>query len=314
MARDQRDYYYHQAQKDGYRSRASYKLKQINERMNVIKRGDTIVDLGAAPGGWLQVARELSGGRILGVDLQPIREIEGVTTIKGDITAQETIDRILEFSKGGVDVVLCDAAPNLSGNWVLDHARGIELNDAAFECAKKILKPKGTFVVKVFQGDLFKDFYDRVSAEFVFVKSYSPQASRSTSAEIYVIAKRFITAPIRKNHLCAVEITGMGESGDGVAYLDDFVIFVSGSQVGDKVKIKIEDVKPNFAFATIIEKLDELPEDPYLTPKYVPNMTHSFAKPDPNAPQRQKILRVRDRSLDIDNYVPPEDEEDNEFS
>ncbi|WNY25177.1 Ribosomal RNA large subunit methyltransferase E [Methanolapillus millepedarum] len=317
MARNQKDFYYHQAQKEGYRSRASYKLKQINDRMNIIKRGDTIVDLGAAPGGWLQVAKELSGGRILGVDLQFIKEIDGVTTIKGDITSDETIEKILEFAgKGGVDIVLCDAAPNLSGNWALDHARGIMLNDAAFECAKKILKPKGTFVVKVFQGDLFKDFFDRVSAEFVYVKSYSPQASRSTSAEIYVIAKRFLTAPVRKNHLCAVEITGMGESGDGIAYLDDFVIFVKDAVLGEIVKVKIEDVKPNFAFAKVLEKLDKLPENQYLTPKYVPKTDGSFANFESESseqPKKQKILRVRDRSLDIDNYVPPADEKDVEF-
>ena len=263
MARNQKDFYYRQAQKEGYRSRASYKLKQIQAQANIIKRGDTIVDLGAAPGGWLQVAKELSGGRILGVDLQKIDAIDRVTTIRGDITADLTIEKILEFAgKGGVDVVLCDAAPNLTGNWALDHARGIELNRAAFECAKKILKSKGIFVVKVFQGDMFKQFFDDVSAEFVHVKAYTPQASRSASAEIYIIAKKFLTAPVRRNQYYAVEIEETGTNGDGIAYIDDFVVFVKEAAPGDIAKIKIRDVKPNFAFADVEEKLLEMPQNP----------------------------------------------------
>jgi 23S rRNA (uridine2552-2'-O)-methyltransferase len=289
MARNQKDFYYHQAQKEGYRSRASYKLKQIQAHANIIKRGDTVVDLGAAPGGWLQVAKELSGGRILGVDLQKIDVIDRVTTIRGDITADSTIEKILEFAgKGGVDVVLCDAAPNLSGNWALDHARGIELNRAAFECAKKILKTKGIFVVKVFQGDMFKEFFDDVGAEFVHVKAYTPQASRSTSAEIYIIAKKFLTAPVRRNQYYAVTITEMGTNGDGIAYIDDFVIFVKEAIVGEIVKIKIRDVKSNFAFADIEEKLEKMPENPrYDNPIQV----------------RKQIPLSAD--FDRDNYKPP---------
>ena len=115
MARDRRDYYYHQAKEEGYRSRASFKLKQINEKHNVIKRGDSVVDLGAAPGGWLQVAKQLSGGKVLGVDLQRIDPIEGVETIQGDINAESTIKKIIKIvGEKGADVVLCDAAPNLS--------------------------------------------------------------------------------------------------------------------------------------------------------------------------------------------------------
>ena len=261
MARDQRDFYYMQAHKEGYRSRASYKLKQINDREKVIRRGDTIVDLGAAPGGWLQVEKELSGGRILGIDLQSIDAIPGVETFRGDMTKQRTIDYVLEFAgPKGVDVVLCDAAPNLTGNWSLDHARGIELNRIAFECAKKILKPNGNFVVKVFQGDLFKQFYDDVGKEFARVKAYSPPASRSTSAEIYIIAKKFLTAPVRRGEEYAVRIKETGMNGDGIAYIDNFIVFVRDVDVGDIVRIKIEDVKKNFAFAYVLEDLDEMPE------------------------------------------------------
>jgi 23S rRNA (uridine2552-2'-O)-methyltransferase len=150
MARDRRDTYYWRAKDEGFRSRASYKLFQINEKHHIIKPGDTVVDLGAAPGGWLEVAKEISEGRVIGVDLQKISPIEGVETIKGDITSDRTIEKIVELvGLRGVDVVICDAAPNLSGNWSLDHARSIDLTTSALECAKKILKPGGHFVFKV---------------------------------------------------------------------------------------------------------------------------------------------------------------------
>ncbi|WNY22880.1 Ribosomal RNA large subunit methyltransferase E [Methanimicrococcus hongohii] len=308
MARNQKDYFYDLAQKEGYRSRASYKLKQIQQHSNIINRGDTIVDLGAAPGGWLQVAKELSGGRVLGVDLQNIAEIPGVTTFRGDITADSTIERILEFSgKGGVDVVLCDAAPNLTGNWALDHARGIELNRAAFECAKKILKPKGTFVVKVFQGDMFKEFFDDVKGEFVHIRAYTPQASRSTSAEIYIIAKKFLTAPIRKGQIYAVEIKELGTSGDGIAHIDDFVIFVKETEVGDIVNIKIKDVKPNFGFADVVEKLGALPENPkYNNPTQQRSQTPLSADFEKDEEEQPK------GNVRRDNYRPPKEEREEE--
>ncbi|MDY0266832.1 MAG: 23S rRNA (uridine(2552)-2'-O)-methyltransferase [Methanimicrococcus sp.] len=306
MARNQKDYYYDLAQKEGYRSRASYKLKQIQQNANIINRGDVVVDLGAAPGGWLQVAKELSRGRVLGVDLQNIEEIQGVTTLRGDITAESTIEKILEFAgKKGVDVVLCDAAPNLTGNWPLDHARGIDLNRAAFECAKKILKPKGTFVVKVFQGDMFKDFFDDVKNEFVHVRAYTPQASRSTSAEIYVIAKKFLTAPLRKGQFYAVEIKELGASGDGIAQIDDFVLFVKEATIGDIVKIEIKDVKPNFGFADVVEKLEALPEDPrYNNPIQARTQTPLSAKYEKEEKEKKFASR--------DNYRPPKDESDSD--
>ncbi len=256
MARDRRDYYYHQAKEEGYRSRASFKLKQINEKYRLIKRGDSVVDLGAAPGGWLQVAKELSGGKVLGVDLQRIEPIDGVETIRGDINADSTIKKIIEIvGKKGADVVICDAAPNLSGNWSYDHARSIELTTSALDCAKKILKPNGNFVVKVFQGDMFKDYMDKVRDNFVRTTAYSPQASRSQSAETYVIGKKFLTAPMRRGDEFVVDIEKLGSSGDGAVLVDGFVVFVKEVKVGEKVKIKIQDVKPNFAFADVAERL-----------------------------------------------------------
>ncbi len=184
-----RDYYYRKAKEEGYRSRAAYKLKQINERFSIIKKGDIVVDLGAAPGGWLQVAKQISGGKVVGVDIQSIKEIEGVVTIKGNICHSSTIEKIKEEIGEEVDVVLCDAAPDLSGNWSYDHARSIDISMCALECARKLLKPKGRFVVKVFQGDMFLNFMKHVKKYFVKVKAFSPEASRKHSAEMYVIGK-----------------------------------------------------------------------------------------------------------------------------
>jgi 23S rRNA (uridine2552-2'-O)-methyltransferase len=154
--------------------------------------------------------------------------------------------------EAGADVVICDAAPNLSGNWSYDHARSIDLTRSALGCAKKILKPGGHFVVKVFQGDMFKDFLEEVKDNFSYTHSYSPKASRSQSAEIYVIGKKFLTAPVRRGDVFEVDITELGSSGDGAVLIDEFVVFVKGVQLGDHVKIRINDVKPNFAFAEVI--------------------------------------------------------------
>lgn len=252
---DRRDTYYWRAKEDGFRSRASYKLFQINEKHEIIRSGDSVVDLGAAPGGWLEVAKQLSGGHIIGVDLQRITPIEGVETIKGDITSDRTIDKIFKkVGDDGVDVVICDAAPNLSGNWSLDHARSIDLTTCALECAIKILKPGGHFVVKVFQGDMFDAFMNKMSRNFAFTKSYSPKASRSQSAEIYVIGKKFLSAPLKKGNKFDVEITELGSDGDGAVTIDGFVVFVKDVEIGDKVNIRITDVKPNFAFAEVVKK------------------------------------------------------------
>lgn len=198
MPRDRRDYFYRKAKAAGYRSRAAFKLKQINEKFKIIKKGDTVVDLGAAPGGWLQVAKELSGGKIVGVDILPIEKIEGVDTIKGDIRLDTTLEKIREIiKKDGADIVICDASPSLSGNWSYDHACSIDLATSALECAKKILKPGGGFTVKVFQGDMFPEFLNKVRQHFVKVKAFSPEATRKQSAEIYVIGIRYVKPKIQ---------------------------------------------------------------------------------------------------------------------
>ncbi len=253
MPRDRRDYYYRKAKKEGYRSRASYKLSQLSERFNLIRKGSTVVDLGAAPGGWCQVAKELSGGKVVGVDILPIKEIEGVETLKGDIRLEATIEKIRAIiSKDGADVVLCDAAPNLSGNWSYDHARSIDLAACALECARKILKPGGDFAVKVFQGDMFPGFLNNVRNFFEKVQAFSPAASRKQSAEIYVIGKRLINDAVKPGQEYTVTIEDMGAEGDGIAKINDLVVFVKGGKIGDILNIRIREVKPRFAFGEII--------------------------------------------------------------
>ena len=254
MPRDRRDYFYRKAKKEGYRSRAAFKLKQISNKFSLIKKGNTVVDLGAAPGGWLQVAKELSEGKVVGVDILAIEEIEGVEFIKGDIRLDATVEKIREkIKKEGADVVLCDAAPNLSGNWSYDHARSIDLATSALECARKILKSGGNFAVKVFQGDMFPDFLNKVRGNFMKVQAYSPEASRKQSAEIYVIGQQLVPDAVKMNHEYDVVIEDVGANGDGIARVNDFVVFVKRAAKGEKLRIRIRFIKPKFAFGEIIE-------------------------------------------------------------
>ncbi|CAD7768628.1 Ribosomal RNA large subunit methyltransferase E [Candidatus Methanoperedenaceae archaeon GB50] len=251
MMKHRRDRYYWRAKEEGYRSRAAYKLKQLNERYNVIKRGDVVVDLGAAPGGWLQVAKELSGGLVVGVDLVDIQPIEGVLTLRGDIRHADVLDKLFRVT-GGADVVLSDAAPNLSGSWSYDHARSIDLATAALHFAEDLLESGGNFVAKVFQGDLFDEFYQRVKRGFATTRIYSPPASRKESAEVYIIGIGRLSAPFHLGDSFDVVIEDVGRSGDGIVRIDGFVVFVGGVEKGEHVKIEITDIKPRFAFAKVI--------------------------------------------------------------
>lgn len=187
-----RDFYYKEAKSSGYRSRAAYKLKQINKRYKIIKNGNTVIDLGAAPGGWSQVAHEIVGeeGLVIGADLQEIFPIEGITFIKGDVEDLEIIGKISKSIKKA-DVVLSDMSPKISGHYSMDQAKSIYLANLAFEASKKFLRIRGNFVVKVFEGDMFKDFFDEIKSYFYFTKIHSPQASRSRSSETYIIGKGF---------------------------------------------------------------------------------------------------------------------------
>jgi 23S rRNA (uridine2552-2'-O)-methyltransferase len=186
-----RDYYYRKAKKGKYRSRATFKLLQAVQKYRFLKRGDVVVDLGAAPGGWLQASREIVGneGFVLGVDMKNVQPIEApnVLTIVGDIADAETHRLIETILPSAADVVISDVSPNVSGVWEVDHARQMDLAMTSLTFARKFLKANGNLFVKVFQGDLFEDFIDRVKRHFVRVKIVKPKASRTKSAEIYVL-------------------------------------------------------------------------------------------------------------------------------
>jgi 23S rRNA (uridine2552-2'-O)-methyltransferase len=256
MARDQRDHYYRLAKEEGYRARSAYKLLQINEKFHIIKKGNSVVDLGAAPGGWLQVAQKLSDGKIVGVDLEAIEPVPGTVTFRADITQESTVELIKSALEGDADVVISDAAPNLTGAWDMDHAVSIDLARSSLRMAKVLLRPRGNFLVKVFQGDMFVDFLNEVRKEFTSVQAHSPLASRKESAETYIVAKKLLTGPVRKGDKLDVQIESMGKSGDGVAMVEGFAIFVRNAKVGEKLRVKIEAVKPNFAFADVLERKD----------------------------------------------------------
>ena len=187
-----REYYYKKAKAENYRSRATYKLVQANEKYQFIKRNDVVVDLGAAPGGWIQAARKMTGkhGFVLGVDLKPIEPFtqEYVRTIVADITDPDTIQQILSFLPRKADVLISDAAPNITGVWEVDHARQIDLATEALRIAKCVLRPSGNIFVKVFQGDLLDDYIQALKASFDAVKIVKPQASRAKSSEMYILA------------------------------------------------------------------------------------------------------------------------------
>lgn len=197
-----RDAYYRLAKEEGYRSRAAYKLLQTVKKYRFIGEGDVAVDLGAMPGGWMQVARELvgEGGYVLGVDTEPIKPFgwPNVRSIIGDITDPECLDLIQEKLPRRADAVLSDVSPNISGIWEVDHARQIDLARASLRIAINVLCPGGSFFVKVFQGDLFMDFVGEVKRYFDFVKVVKPKASRRKSSEAYVLALGLLSPPRNK--------------------------------------------------------------------------------------------------------------------
>jgi 23S rRNA (uridine2552-2'-O)-methyltransferase len=186
-----RDYYWKLAKKEGYRSRAAFKLLQANKSYHFIKPSGVIVDLGAAPGGWMQVASEIVGdhGYVLGVDLLPIRQfnLTNMETLIGDVANLSTVDKIKEKLPRTADAVLCDASPNISGVWEVDHARQIDLARASMEIAKTILQPNGAFFTKIFQGDLMDEFLKEMKQSFHQVRIVKPEASKKKSSEIYAL-------------------------------------------------------------------------------------------------------------------------------
>ena len=187
-----KDPYVQMSQKDGYRSRASYKLLEIIEKDRLIRPGMTVVDLGAAPGGWSQVVMDLVGheGRVHALDLLPMDGIAGVDFILGDFTEDEILHELLALiDKRPVDLVISDMAPNLTGSKAVDQPSSIYLVELAVDLACKVMKPEGAFIAKLFQGEGFDEFVRHVRTLFNTVSMRKPDASRSKSREVYMVAK-----------------------------------------------------------------------------------------------------------------------------
>ena len=187
-----KDPYVKQSQVDGYRSRASYKLLEIVEKDRLIRSGMTVVDLGSAPGGWSQVAARLVGhtGRVHALDLLPMDPIAGVDFIQGDFTEEHIFDELLKLIENRpVDLVISDMAPNLSGNKAVDQPAVMYLAELAVELAEKVLTSDGVFIAKLFQGQGFDPFVLQVRTLFNGVSIIKPDASRSRSREVYLVAK-----------------------------------------------------------------------------------------------------------------------------
>jgi len=203
------DGYVKRAQQEGYRSRAAFKLLEVQDKDRLLHKGMTVVDLGAAPGGWSQVARRLVGaeGRVIALDRLAMDPIPGVTLVLGDFRDAAVMDRLHEALESGqeapgemagaapglasVDLVLSDMAPNVSGIAAVDQPRAVHLAELALELARKVLKPKGAMIVKAFQGEGFDAYLKEVRRTFAQVVIRKPEASRRESREVYLVAKGF---------------------------------------------------------------------------------------------------------------------------
>jgi len=184
------------AKREGYRSRAAYKLSGLDDQVKFLKPGLRVIDLGAAPGGWTQVAVQRvkpkkGGGQVVGIDITPVDPIAGATVLAGDFMADDAPDRLKELMEGPVDVVLSDMAAPATGHPQTDHLRIMALAEAAQDFAEQVLAPGGTFVAKVLRGGTERALLDRLKRGFAKVRHIKPAASRSDSAEIFVVATGF---------------------------------------------------------------------------------------------------------------------------
>lgn len=188
------DYYVKEAQRQGYRSRAAFKLIEINEKDRLIKKSDTIIDLGAAPGGWSQIIGPMVGerGRLIATDILPMDNLADVEFLQGDFTEDEVFDTLMAMlANERADLVISDMAPNLSGTRGVDQPRAMHLAELALDLAVKVLKPGGGFVCKVFQGEGFDQYIAEMRKYFSKVVTRKPAASRPRSREVYLVGKGF---------------------------------------------------------------------------------------------------------------------------
>jgi 23S rRNA (uridine2552-2'-O)-methyltransferase len=203
MAYNPHDRYYRKAKQEGYRSRAAYKLSELQRRYRILRSGDAVVDLGAAPGGWLQVAAKIVGpqGKVIGVDLQaivPFRQ-SNIFLVQGDIAAAKVQEKIEELIGGPADCVLSDLAPKLSGIRDADMARALELNRSALRVAEKLLRPGGSLLIKSFMSEEVRTLTVELKQFFASVERTKPEATRQGSSEFYFFAKGF-SRPAGENH------------------------------------------------------------------------------------------------------------------
>ncbi len=188
------DPYVQRAAREHWRSRAVFKLEQIQAKSRILKPGLRCIDLGAAPGGWSQFAAQIVGskGLVLAVDLAPITPIEGVQIIQGDFTTQETLAEVLTLLEDDkADLVMSDVAPNITGNRAVDQPRAMNLAEEALELCREVLRPGGSFLVKLFQGEGFESFVNTARTQFQKVRLIKPKASRPESREIYLLARNY---------------------------------------------------------------------------------------------------------------------------
>jgi len=188
------DEYVKQSQKDGYRSRAVYKLKEIDEKDHLIKPGSTIIDLGAAPGSWCEyVVRRLKGkGRVIALDILPMDPMDGVEIITGDFLENEIFEQLLNtLGSDQPDLVICDMAPNMSGQQAVDIPRAMYMAELALDLSQQVLKPGGGLLVKLFQGEGFDGYIKQMREHFSRVVMRKPKASRPRSKEVYGLATGF---------------------------------------------------------------------------------------------------------------------------
>jgi 23S rRNA (uridine2552-2'-O)-methyltransferase len=193
LQRQHKDDYVKRAIAEGYRSRAAYKLLEINERDHLLKPGMMVVDLGAAPGGWSQVAVDLVGkGNVIAIDILPIDPVEGVDIILGDFREDEIHDAVIKkLDNRPVDLVISDMAPNFSGIKGVDLPRAVYLAEIALDFAQEVLVPGGCLLMKLFQGEGFTQLLQTVKQSFSSVVIRKPKASRAESSEVYVLARQF---------------------------------------------------------------------------------------------------------------------------
>jgi len=194
LADARKDHYRRLAHEQGYRSRAAFKLQDLNKSYRLIGPGFNVLDLGCAPGGWTQMAVKLVGnqGHVMGVDLAYVEEIPNAHIIRENIEDEHVVDEVMSYFGRKVNAVICDLSPQVSGNWTVDHAKQISLNYDCVKIMNKVLAHKGNAVFKIFDGEFSMEFRDYIKKKFVRINLTKPDASRKQSSELYLVCLGFI--------------------------------------------------------------------------------------------------------------------------